>query len=208
MKTKFILFDFDGVIADSFDIAFETAQVRCPAISEDAYRKRFEGNIHEIKHEETFHTDKCNHDLEWFSIYVPKMMESCTLFPGIKEIIYELENDYMMIIISSTITSPIEEFIARHELQNHFDWVMGSDVHKSKVEKIKMVFDKYNIEAKDCIFITDTSGDMKEAADMGVPSIGVTWGFCKVATLEKGAPLKLVHTPQELKSAITELLPV
>jgi phosphoglycolate phosphatase len=204
MKTKFILFDFDGVIADSFDVAFDTNKVICPAITKEDYQRRFEGNINEIEHPETFHSEECNHDLDWFDVYIPKMKERAKIFPEMKDLILELEKEYLLVIISSTITFPIEEFLTLHDLREHFDWVMGNDVHKSKVEKIKMVFDKYGVKPEDCIFITDTLGDMREASKMNVPLIGVTWGFCTPETLKRGRPLKLVDTPNELKAAIAE----
>ena len=207
MKSKFILFDFDGVIGDSWDVAFATVKTICPGITEEDHKKRFEGNINDVKHPEAFHNDDCNHDLDWFDIYVPKMKEGTKLFPGLKELILDLEKEYTLIIISSTLSFPIEEFLKEHNFREHFDWVMGNDVHKSKVEKIKMVFEKYGVGSKDCIFITDTLGDMHEAEKMNVPSIGVTWGFCTPETLQKGNPLKLVDTPEELKSAIAEHFP-
>lgn len=204
MKTKFILFDFDGVVADSFEVSFETGKVLCPMITEGQYRKRFEGNINEVLHLEDFHTQECRHDLKWFDIYVPKMKEKVKIFSGMKDVILELEKDYTLIVISSTISFPIEDFLDSHELRSHFDWVMGNDVHKSKVEKIKMVFEKYGVGPQDCVFITDTLGDMHEAEKMQVPSIGVTWGFCTPETLQKGTYLKLVDTPEELRSTINE----
>ena len=203
MKNKFILFDFDGVIADSFEIAFETKKDICPGITREDYRRRFEGNVNDIQIEETYHNEQCNHDLDWFDVYVPKMKE-VRIFPGMEELIFALEKEYALIIISSTITFPIEEFLVAHNLRDHFDWVMGNDVHKSKVEKIKMVFDKYGAASKDCLFITDTLGDMREAEETGVPAIGVTWGFCSPETLQKGNPLKLVSNATELKTAITD----
>lgn len=204
MKSNFILFDFDGVIGDSWKVAFEAAKVICPGITEVDHKKRFEGNINDVKHSETFHNNDCNHGLDWFDIYLPKMKEGAKIFPGMKELVLDLEKEYTLIIISSTLSFPIEEFLALHDLSSHFDWVMGNDVHKSKVEKIRMVFEKYNIGPEECVFITDTLGDMHEAEEMKVPSIGVTWGFCALETLQKGSYLKLVDTPEELRSAIKE----
>lgn len=204
VKENFILFDFDGVIADSFKVAFETAQTRCPAITEIDYRKRFDENINEVKHSETFHNDECNHDLDWFDIYIPKLRDEVDIFPGIKEVILKLEEKYILVIVSSTLTFPIEEFLVLHELQNHFDWVMGNDVHKSKTEKIRMVFEKYGVSNNDCVFVTDTLGDIHEAKKLDVSSIGVTWGFSEAGTLEKGNPFRLVNTPQELTDAVVD----
>lgn len=41
---KVILFDFDGVIVDTFSLCYRIIKTR-DAITEDAYRARFEGNI-------------------------------------------------------------------------------------------------------------------------------------------------------------------
>jgi phosphoglycolate phosphatase len=63
-----------------------------------------------------------------------------------------------------------------------------------------MTFDKYGIGAEDCLFITDTLGDIKEAHHMKVPTVAVTWGYQSIETLKKGAPPRIVNTPQELLS--------
>lgn len=202
MKTKFVLFDFDGVIADSFGAAFETVQTMCPAITPADYQKRFEGNIYEVAHGETFHNESCKHDLNWFDIYIPKLRGKTTVFPGMKEVVHALEKEYVLVIISSTLTFPIEEFLRANNLETHFDWVLGSDVHKSKTEKMNMVFEKYHISGSDCVFITDTLGDIREAEKTHIPSIAVTWGFHMEETLAKGKPYALVHMPEELAAAV------
>ncbi len=202
MKNKLILFDFDGVVADSFTPAFETVKTICPLISELEYRKRFEGNINETKFPEEFHSEMCRHDLDFFSLYIPRIKDEVTIFPGMKEVILALEKEYTLVIISSTLTFPIEEFLVSHDLRDHFEWVMGNDVHKNKTEKIKMVFQKYEVGENDCVFVTDTLGDMHEAGKVNVQTIGVTWGFNTAETLAKGNPSKLVYTPDELLTVI------
>ncbi len=42
MGRKIVFFDFDGVLADSFDAAFTVNKMIHPLITEDIYRKRFE----------------------------------------------------------------------------------------------------------------------------------------------------------------------
>jgi len=190
---NYILFDFDGVIADSYSVAFDVQKKICPNITEEEYKKRFEGNINNWKHKDNFHTAGCHHDIDFFKEYIPRMKNEVDIVHDMKEVIIELEKDYVLIIISSTITSPIEDFLRKHELYSHFDWVMGNDVHKSKVEKIKMVFERYNTKAENCVFITDTLGDMREAQEMNVTPIGVAWGFHDKETLQKGNPIKIVH---------------
>lgn len=203
MKKPFILFDFDGVIADSFQPSFEVSKIICPSLTEDIYREGFEGNINDWEKSENIHTEECRHDIDFFKEYIPRMKKEVQIVPGIREAITELEKKHTLIVISSTITSPIREFLEDHGLPNHFTQIMGNDVHKSKVEKIKMVFKNYNIGSDDCVFITDTLGDMREASCKNVGAIGVTWGFHDSKRLLLGKPFRLVEKPNDLLSAVS-----
>ncbi|HEY4484569.1 MAG TPA: HAD-IA family hydrolase [Candidatus Paceibacterota bacterium] len=204
MPKKLILFDFDGVIIDSFKPAFDTHKIICPHSNEEDYRKAFEGNINDWEVPAEVHTKDCRLDIDFFAEYITRMKKETKIFPGMKEVINELEKKYILVVVSSTITSPIQEFLTAHDLINHFDWVMGNDVHQSKVEKMKMVFAKYDINSNDCVFITDTLGDMREAEKMSIGTIGITWGFHTLETLQKGNPFCLVDNPIALPRAISD----
>ena len=136
MKKKFILFDFDGVIVDSFRPAFEIQKMICPHLTENIYRKRFEGNINDWEEPTNVHTEECRHNIDFFTKYIPRMKNEVQIVPGMKEVIIELEKNYTLVVISSTITSPIQEFLEGHDLATHFAQIMGNDVHKSKIEKM------------------------------------------------------------------------
>lgn len=69
-----------------------------------------------------------------------------------------------------------------------------------------MIFDDFNIAAPDCIFITDTLGDIKEARVAGVDSIAVSWGYHSLATLELGNPLAVADKPSELPNLVRTFL--
>ncbi len=204
MKKYYILFDFDGVIADSFQPAFEIQKTICPQLTKDLYRQRFERNINDWEEPINGHTKECRHDIDFFTEYIPRMKNEVQIVPGMKEVLIKLEEHHTLIIVSSTITSPIQEFLERHGVINHFAQVMGNDIHTSKVEKIKMVFEQYHVAAKDCVFITDTLGDMREAKKMRVGSIGVTWGFQTAETLLRGKPFRLVEKPDKLLTAVND----
>lgn len=206
MRRKFLLFDFDGVIADSYSIAWQTAQTMCKQVTEEEYRAAFEGNVHE-RHDAMMsddHGSACRHDLDWFSIFTPLFEEKARLFPGMGAVIEELSHSYVLIIVSSTITSPIQGFLEKHHIGRYFSEVMGADVHTSKHEKIKMIFAKYNTSAPECIFITDTLGDMCEAKKENVGAIGVSWGFHSRETLAKGESFRIVDRPIDIVPVVSD----
>lgn len=203
MKDNFILFDFDGVIVDSFIPAFEVNKMICPIITEDDYRKRFEGNINDWIDTDIKHDGRCRHDIDFFSEYIPKMKKQVTVVSGMGTVLEELAQSYTLIIISSTLTLPIKELLKKYKLASFFAEVMGNDIHKSKIEKIKMVFSKYKTSPKKCVFITDTLGDMYEVSHTKIGIIGVSWGFHKEETLIKGKPFKIVRNPKNLSLSIS-----
>src|SRR3989339_1415110 len=204
MKKKIILFDFDGVIADSFDIAFELNKQIDPNITtENDFRRLFDGNINDWS-KNSSHTEeeikKINDD--FFARYIPQM-KKVKMIPCMKEVIAKLGETHTLLIVSSTIISPIRDFLKRNKILSYFDDIVGSNfVDANKTERIKMVLKKYEAEAKDCIFVTDTLGDMKEAASVGVSSIGVSWGFQEKDNLLKGNPVCVVEKPEDLCAAI------
>ena len=197
-KEKTILFDFDGVIVDSFRTAFETRKSfqTDGDFSEDDYREGFEGNIFDSP---GVASDKYQH--KYFAAYNPKLSK-LPVIAGIREALIELSSKHRLIIISSAVSDSIQTWLAGHELAQHFTEIMGMDVHRSKIAKIKMVFEKHSIGAEDCLFITDTLGDIKEAREVGVDSLAVTYGFHEEARLLKGNPSGLIKRPEEMVDEI------
>jgi phosphoglycolate phosphatase len=205
-KRKFVLFDFDGVIADSFSVCMKTARNLCVHITEEQYRAAFEGNVYE-KHAEMMsptHGPECHHDRDWFEIYIPLLEAEGKLVPGIEEVITALAHRYVLIVISSSVHSPIQGFLEKHHIGRYFAEIMGADLHPQKLDKIKMVFERYKTSPEECIFLTDTLGDMQEAKAAGVAAVGVTWGFHTRSTLEKGEPFRIVDTAVELPAAVSD----
>ena len=204
MKDKIILFDFDGVIVDSFAPAYEVKKMICPNITEEEYKQGFEGNINNWLKNNIKHDEKCRHDIDFFTEYIPRMKEVVTVVPGMETVIKELAKSYTLVVISSTLTAPIRELLEKFKLSTYFAEIMGNDVHTSKVEKIKMVFSKYNVDSSKCIFITDTLGDMREAEHTKVGAIGVDWGFHSHETLSKGSSFRIVNKPEDLLVAVSD----
>ena len=69
----------------------------------------------------------------------------------------------------------------------------------------KLIKEKYNVDSNDLLFVTDTSGDIREAEEAGVPTIGVTWGGHDRHYLTRGGHkniVKIVDTVAELEGFI------
>lgn len=202
---KYILFDFDGVIIDSFHSSFGINKKIRPGVQEQQYRDFFNGNIYEAvtkPDEEKMQNDSVRQFFHHYEL----ACDNLSYFKGMPEVIKELSSDYTLIIISSTVGSIIEYFLCCHNLRNYFVSIMGPEVEYNKTKKIEMVFEKFKTTAKHCLFITDTLGDIKEARKVKVDSLAVAWGYHSVATLELGNPLAIADQPSDLPKLVRTFL--
>ncbi|MBI3952814.1 MAG: HAD family hydrolase [Candidatus Doudnabacteria bacterium] len=199
---KIILFDFDGVIADTFDFCYTLHKMSYPENSVEDYRNKFAGNINEALHSVEAKPEEVNKsNRDFFSLYKPQLMK-LEVINNMAQVISNLAADYDLFIISSTDTNVIKEFLEREKLLHYFKQVLGNDVHFSKVKKIQMLYENYNADSANYLFVTDTLGDIREAEKCNIKSIAVAWGYHPVTTLEKGNPIAIVQTPKELVEAI------
>lgn len=202
MKDSFVLFDFDGVIANSMALSYAVSKQFNPELDKKSYLQLFEGNVYrsfeKLRGPDNGHRDR------YFAEFVPRMREEASLVPGMDDVIKGLHEEHTLIVNSSTPTQAIDEFLSRYSLREYFSDILGVDIHTSKVEKMRMTFEKYGTNADACIFITDTLGDMREAEEHGMGTVGVSWGLHDRATLERGIPFCIVEKPEELPDAIGE----
>jgi len=199
---KFVLFDFDGVIADSLALSYEITRSFNPEVDEEKYRRLYEGNIYDsISKLPGWHP---GHPEEYFKRFSPRMKDEVHLAQGMDDVIKKLAATYTLAIISSTPTAGIQWFLAKHGLTEYFADILGRDVHHSKVEKMRMVFEKHKTIAQHCVFITDTLGDMREAQAHEMGAIGTSWGVHPRETLEKGIPFRIVEHARELPDAVDD----
>lgn len=198
--SKLLLFDFDGVIVDSFKMSYETAkELEGKDFTEDQYRDCFNGNIYEAV--SNAKQDCPTIDLPFFAKYSPRVLEHVPI-EGMRELIYELAKTHTLVIVSSTINSTLEAYLAKHDLSDCFKKLYGADIDRNKSVKTRLALADFGYLPTDAIFITDTLGDIREAAKAYVQAIAVGWGFQDVRNFIEANPFAIVNTPIELKNAL------
>jgi len=205
---RLLLVDFDGVIADTFELCLGIREKLGNPIAEDEYRTLFEGNIYEESKKRDQKLSKKTKSEEqrrakgdWYDYYTPGLV-GIDPIKGMPDVIKKLSDSYTLVIVSSTANKPIEDYLKKHSLLQYFDKVFGSDVDHSKVVKMNMIFDEYRIKPSDCLFITDTLGDMREAERVEVKALGLPWGYHSKETLERGDFFDIIEKPSEIIPAV------
>ncbi len=199
---KVIIFDFDGVILDSVSLANELSRRSFPGISEEQIKNLHTENLYEglqklssLRKEET-EEEKAAHRLE----YTQKKL-ALPLFEGMKEVVATLAINNVIVLNTSAAERNTLPILERHDLHEHFSFIGSVEVHKSKIEKFKIIAEKFGKPFSELRFITDTIGDVREAEELGIPTIVVTWGVHTredFIGLTHSNLLAFVDTPAEL----------
>jgi phosphoglycolate phosphatase-like HAD superfamily hydrolase len=197
-KIRSIIFDFDGVLMDSTQTLFNTTKHFLPEFTEEELHDVFKENAH--NHPTTKEIFSKHHD-EFQQRFLDETKAS-HFFDGAKELIEKLENNYQLFINTSAPTHNVVEFLKLIGKEHSFEKVYGADIETSKVKKFEMIVNKYNLKKEECLFITDTLGDLRESKIAEIKSIAVTWGVHFRNTLEQGESIAIVDTFEELLTQI------
>jgi len=195
---KAIIFDFDGVIHDTFKISYDANLKANGDMSLDEYKDMFNGNLYKHK---IISPEKT---IIYFKITGPEY-DKLEIKEHIKEELLKLKEKYLLFIISSNSEKILHKYFEKNHSAHIFKEILGVETHKSKIEKFKMLFDKYDLTKNDCVFVTDTLGDILEANKLEIDSIAVDFGFHERERLEKGNPKKIVSQFKDILPAIEEI---
>jgi phosphoglycolate phosphatase len=207
-KPPVVLFDFDGVIADSLDVFHPVFATMCAELGyaslapREAFLKLFEGNaiLRLMRH--GFTLRKLRQFGEQFRPLIEEANARVPVFDGMPQVFNDLAARFPLYVVTSNSSEAIRDFLARHNMTGTLD-ILGADHEVSKVKKIKTVVKRH----RDCqpYYIGDTKGDMREARRAGAVAVAVAWGWHTVDKLKEGRPAHIVESPQALRDLFLSL---
>ena len=196
---KAIVFDFDGVLADTYEMNLQLAKDFDEYginTTEQTFKDAHKGNVYEgVK--TPFSTGET---VEYLQAQKERFQKEHLL--PLKHLLEELCKRFQLFIISSTIDHNLLHFLKIDNYHVYFEKIYGGTVHKSKKKKFEMLFSEYGVSAQECLFVTDTVGDIREGKAVGVASIAVTWGYHDTEDLHAEEPYAVVDTEYKLLEAI------
>src|SRR3989344_1233488 len=113
-----VLFDFDGVLVDSFEMSYQVALKFDPELTREQQKAFFDGNVYEEVERQTGKIITEEGDRAFYKEYIPQLMNLSPI-QGISQVLGELKDVYTLIVISSTISSPITEYFSKYDLAHY-----------------------------------------------------------------------------------------
>lgn len=192
---KLIIFDFDGVLADSFEQFYslikESMRRAGLNLTRVQYRNFFIENVHKsfkgfIDNDKKYEIFMKFRNYKYDQYYSDKT-SGVKLFPEAPSFINKLNGKYMLAIASSGKERSLKKLLQKNTLKNRFSLILAGTAD-SKEEMLKKIISKLKVKNKETVMITDTAGDVKTAKKLGLKTIAVIWGFHSAKTLKTAKP--------------------
>lgn len=201
---RLLLFDFDGVLADTFADMIQFAQEACDELGVDHIVVPSDLSNLEIMSFATF-GQACEVPETLTGEFVRRCTEKFrekktppVVFKELTEVLRSLSKENILVIVTGNTTGNVNAFLAHHGLQECFKKVYGVDMPGSKAEKIRMAKRRFEAGIESSLFIGDSLSDIRAAREANVGSIAVGWGHQRLEMLIRGEPDFIVHSPAEL----------
>ncbi|MBU4216826.1 HAD hydrolase-like protein [Candidatus Parcubacteria bacterium] len=195
---KAVIFDFDGVIHDTFDFHRKKLEEYAGlTLSEQDFRDIHNGNFFKS-------TVAGIQNMNWLGYrdYINLDIAALKIKDNIKKVLLELNNRYELFIVTSGGTKNISDYLKNNNVLDVFKEILGLEANKMKVDKFNFIFNRYALVPADCIFVTDTLGDILEANTVNLKTIAIDSGFHNRETLERGNPFRMISSMEELSDNI------
>jgi len=210
-----IIFDYDGVIVDSFPTVHEVYQEICAELGVDCpddieeFRRLYGYTAKELKH---------NLGISEWSEWVDRqfaqrvVMKEPALFTGIDGVIKELHTDYRLLLATSNMKEEAHQKLAAAGLDTYFTQMAGDErdferntVRMNKSDQIAHWIDAYNVTPEQVISVGDRVVDYDIAKKLSIPNIilcAYGWGLDR----DKVPDAHIIDRPSEIRDAVNEIV--
>lgn len=211
-KYKYLFYDFDGTISDTYDgvaeVLKKTFEHYNLDVDEPMYRKyigppiseTFASYLGEEKAYEAVDFYRQNY-VDTGAIYKTKLYE------GIKETFISLKQKGYKILVASC--KKHEEAIMLLKLfgvYEYIDFVSGLcyNVRETKKEVLEYAVQQLGCDIKDCVMIGDTKFDVEGAEELNMDCILCLWGFGEYDKIKNANVVYRAQTPYDVEKYIED----
>ncbi len=202
--SQYIIFDFDGTIADTFDLALEIYN----RIAPEYYCRPAGPDDHELlrtkKPQELLKTYGVS-NLKLLTLLLRIRKELTNHIPEIKlaggmdGALREIsEAGYKMGILTSNSVNNVSKFEEINNLSGLFDFIYSGKSLLGKDKVIRRLLNHEKISADSVIYVGDETRDIEASKKAGIPVVAVSWGLHRREALAALIPDKIADKPEDL----------
>lgn len=211
-NSKYVIFDFDGTIASSVEMALEifnriAPRYKCRQIDmKDIARLSTENP-------QTFFAEYGVNKFKLFLLVLhiraemKKQIETLKLVDGILPVINELHDaGFELGIVTSNARKNVLRFVNKHGIHKYFRFIYSSNSFFGKEKVLRSLIITHNIDHQHVVYIGDETRDITASRKAGIHIVSVSWGLTPYETLLSFKPDQVANQPKELPEIIRKIL--
>lgn len=213
MKTKVVIFDWDGTIIDSIEhiaasLHQAAAELGFPTLEKAAYRNIIGLGIEEAL--KSLYPEANDSEISAFReayrrYFFSREATPQQLFAGMHDVITDLRTAGQgRAVATGKSRHGLDSALQSSGLRSHFDITRCADETRSKPDPTMLneILHYYNVGPDEAVMIGDTTYDLEMAKRIGMPSIGVRWGVHDDAAMAPHSPIAIVNSVAELRKVL------
>lgn len=203
MKAPYLLFDFDGTIADSITPLFHMLNKMAPEIgvrpvSWEEFDRLRDLTPRQILKELKIPLFKMPRLVRMVLEEYRHIISHLQPCEGILELLSELKQRQIShALLSSNDDQNLAAFLTQYQIDS-FAWVEGTEGVLNKSSYLKKQIRKHKLQQYDLYYIGDEIRDIEAARSNKIKSVAVSWGLHSHRHLQKQQPDYLVDKPSEI----------
>jgi len=213
-NTDYIIFDFDGTIADTLELGLSVYNRIAPE-----YNCLLVG----VGERELFRTKKPQELLETYGISKLKLLTltlrirkemnrhipELKLFDNMESSLREIRNaGYGMGILTSNSVENVRKFLEINGLSALFDFVYSGRSFLGKEKVIRKMIIREQLPSGRIVYVGDETRDIEACRAAGIPVIAVSWGLNRRELLASLLPDQIADRPEELPARLRQIFPI
>lgn len=207
-----IIFDYDGVLADTLEDMLQFGQAACNQLGVKHIVTKDDLTKLEVMSFPTYGR-ACEVPEPLVDEFVRLCLDSFAqkhsppaIFTDLEPVLRHLSMNHKIAIVTTNSSQNVHAFLVTHRLDGLVDAVYGVDTPGSKAKKITMARDLLLESGRhESVFMVgDSLSDVLAAKEASTASIAVTWGHQSLEILLGGNPDHVVSSPQDLIEVIEQ----
>ncbi len=201
---KYVVFDFDGTLADSLPVVVSIAEeILGVTISKREIGGYRNMTVRQVLKIAKIPLWKVPSLLVKGKPIMSQRLVEVDLFEGLDTVVKSLAKEgHKLYVVSSNSAGIINRFLSQKDIRQYFTSVYGNVGIFSKAQAIKKVMKRENFTVQDAIYIGDEVRDIEAAKKIKMPIISVTWGYNGKKILKTFQPDYLIDKPVEISKII------
>ncbi len=204
-RYEFVLWDFDGTLADSLGHALcvynQLADTHGFKPVDDQEQVRGMTS-HQFLKQHGIPARKIPMLFRVFLTEIRDKLDQIPVHRGIIDCVTELAAaGVRQAIVSSNDETNIRTWLSHHDIEGHFESVVGYTRLFGKENPIRRQVNAVKIPPQQVIYVGDEVRDIEAGRKAGIEVAAVTWGLNSGSLLQRYRPTLLVEEPKELLRA-------